>query len=525
MKYLITFFGFFLLLSCQAQTTFSRWYSFSDRYGQVGLSLATDGESRVFINTTLFCYRPGEEVESFPCSATMRTDLAGELIAVDTFEYNLATGRYGSFFWKDSLLYGMGHILYQQPPDSQMLVRAFNRDMEVVYHNNIDSGSQDEDISFLAPYGDGFVATSVKGYQTCDQCDTARVVFLDRELHYLREFNVHQEGPEPDIFGVHNLVLSDGTLIGTDIGCGLAALCGAVTRFDTTGQILWQKPLDRTGEHSDFFVPKLAPLPDDNFVVSWISNHDPFPSTLGAVATFFGMSPQGDTLWTLQFADDDYQEIQVYDLEPLANGDVLGVGVRRIIDPSHPTEWDQFRGCGYICRISPTGELLWEKTICDFVDNNPFDHQSAALYSAVELPDGGLILSGHISVPQVADSTRSTTAIWLVRTDSMGCVTPGCSEGDILNSTEVVPESSTENILTTWPNPATDQITLQLSSERTERSFEWRVFDLHGRSHFSTTLQAGAMLQISIEDWPPGLYSWQLWQNGQLLQIGRQVKL
>lgn len=507
----------------QAQPYFSKWFSFSDRYGQSGLTLATDGESTIFVNTTLFCYRPGEEVESFPCSATMRTDLTGELMAVDTFEYNLTTGRYGSFFWKDGLLYGIGNILNQEPADSQMLVRAFDANMQIALHNNIDSGSQDEDISFFAPYGDGFVATSVKGYQTCNQCDTARVVFLDNELQYLREFNIRQEGAEPDIFGVHNLVLSDGSMIGTDIGCGLAALCGAVTRFDTTGQILWQKPLDTSGGHSEFFVPKLAALPEDNFVVSWISSHDPFPSSTGAVATFFGMSAAGDTLWTLQFADDDRQEIQVYNLEPLANGDVLGIGNRLIIDSSHPPEWQLFRNCGYLCRISPQGELVWERTICEG-GTGVVGSKASTLYDGVELPNGDLLLTGSINMPRQADSTLAKTGIWLVRTDSTGCVTPGCGEGDILNNIASVPSHTEERPLRVWPNPARNQLQLQLDGRSLGQVYEWRIFDITGNLVGKAHIREGNTTEHTIENWPSGLYSWQLWRHGKLIQTGRQIK-
>lgn len=512
-----------MALALPAQPYFSTAFSFSDLYSQSGTAITTDHESTIFVNTSFFCYRPEEEETFFSCVATLRTDMTGTLMAVDTFEGLYSNGRNESFFWRDSLLYSIASIQFQEELDSQMLVRSMRADLEVVQHNNLDSGSPDESIGFFAPYRDGFVVVSSKGYQTCEDCDTTRVIFLDRELQIINEFSVHEEGPEPDMFGIHSLVLPDGTMVGTDIGCGLAALCGAVTRFDTTGQILWQNYLDSSAEHSEFYVPKLAALPEGNFLVSWIDNHDPFPSTLGGVTTFLGMSPAGDTLWILQYADDDYQSVNVFDVEPLANGDVLGIGVKHIISSQHPEEMAIFADCGYICRISPSGELLWERVICDYAGIG--QQQSSQFYDVVETVNGDLILSGNISIPAATDSTRSTGAIWLVRTDSLGCITPGCGEYDILNSTQSPSSLLAANLLEVWPNPATAYLELALEATAGRGDYDWQVYDATGRLQYSTPLVRGQQVSLDVGRWPPGLYNWQLLRDGVLIQTGRQVKM
>lgn len=524
MRYLLLLCCVGMAIALPAQPYFSTWFSFSDLYGQGGVAITTDHNSTIFINTAFFCYRPGEEIEFFGCQATVRTSMSGELMAVDTFESGHILGGNDSFFWQDSLLYSAGAFQNQTELDSQMLVTATNADLTIIYQNNLDIGSTDEGIGYFAPYGEeGFVAVGVRGYQTCDGCDTIRAIFLDRELQVINEFSVHQEGPEPDMFGIHSLVLPDGTMIGTDIGCGLAALCGAVTRFDTTGQILWQNYLDSSAGHSEFFVPKLAALPEGNFLVSWIDNHNPFPSSNGGVMTFMSMNPAGDILWTLLFADDDYQSIEVYDVQALANGDVLGVGSKRIIASQQPEERHIFSSCGYVCRISPQGELLWERVICD--DTGIGTGQSSRFYDMVETTNGDLLITGDITVPEAVDTTRSTGAIWLIRTDSLGCITPGCGEYDILNSTRNVRGLPEAGLLEVWPNPA--RVFLELALEPTSASgdYLWRVYDATGRLYYSTPLVRGQQQSVVVAKWPPGLYSWQLLRDGVLVQTGRQMKI
>jgi hypothetical protein len=523
MRYFLFFCCAGMALALPAQSYFSTWYNFGDNYSHSGLAITTDDENTVFINTGFFCQRPEEEIDFFFCVATLRANMAGELMAVDTFEGYYTIGRNDSFFWQDSLLYSIASFQNQSNLDSQMLVRAMTSDFTVIHHNNLDSGSPDEEIGYFAPYGEGFVAVGAKGYQTCDGCDTTRVIFLDRELQIINEFSVHQEGPEPDMFGIHSLVLPDGTIIGTDIGCGLAALCGAVTRFDTTGQILWQNYLDSSAEHSEFFVPKLAALPDGNFMVSWIDNHDPFPSSTGGVMTFLGMNPAGDTLWILQFADDDYQSITVFDVQALANGDVLGIGSKRIIASQQPEERHIFRSCGYVCRISPQGELLWERVICD--DTGIGTGQSSQFYDMVETTNGDLLITGNILTPGSDDTTRTTGAIWLVRTDSLGCITPGCGEYDILNSTHAARALPEAGLLEVWPNPARTFLELALEPTIVNGDYRWRVYDATGRLYYSTPLVRGQQQSVEVAKWPPGLYSWQLLRDGILVQTGRQVKM
>lgn len=511
------------ILQGRTQTApyFSKVINFNDAQNE-SFGMAYDGEEFVYLNSPYLCENNGNPVS---CGAILKLDTTGEIIWIDTVPNRLLEGWW-AFFWKDSLLYH-GKRLFGGEQDSLVVLSAMNADKEIVWQRSYDIPNEPrQGTSSFIPFKNGVFHTS----QVSNDSLTSYHRVFDHELELTSEWQTSNQFNREFALNLGGTIgLTDGTFIGSDVACSVVRRCGQLARFDSLGNVSWRFRLDQSGDFTESYLPDMAPLPEGDFVASWYSAYegaDPDDAWAGRM-TFYRINTAGEVEWTLQFTDDYDQRKFVINIYPLSNGDVLGAGIYLNHVPEFTTVPATFLSCGYMCRISPEGELLWERTICDSVLSVPFSRYMY-LNHAVELANGDLMLGGNLHVPSSANpETRKTDAIWLVRTDSLGCLQPGCGEEQIITSTNEINTPLTTPTVRAriWPNPTRGQAQIQLENRKLSSQYQLLLHDVHGRQMKQHELGGVESLRLSTEEWPAGIYYWQLYEDGRWVQSGKLNKL
>ena len=190
------------------------------------------------------------------------------------------------------------------------------------------------------------------------------------------------------------------------------------------------------------------------------------------------------------------------DFEVLPNGTFIGTG--------------SMVGEGTITKFSPTGDSLWSRNYDVFHS----DHQ---LYDVEPTSDGGFVLCGRGDQNNL-DPTPGLETIYVIKTDSLGCVVPGCH---LVGVQEY--EVSLQERLRLWPNPATDHVRLELElppGYRPTGAVQAVLLDASGREVLRETVRLnGTVLShlLPLTPFAPGLYHLHLADEKRWLAGGNVV--
>ena len=137
---------------------------------------------------------------------------------------------------------------------------------------------------------------------------------------------------------------------------------------------------------------------------------------------------------------------------------------------------------GFLAKTDLYGNMLWQRR---YVINPSGYHY---IYDVFATNDGGYILGGSCFI--------TTSDAWLLKVDSMGCEVAGC---DAVGLTEPL----NENTFSVFPNPTSDAVTFQFSSEIQSRTLI--IYDASGKEvRREETNQAS--LTISVREYAEGIY-------------------
>lgn len=417
----------------------------------------------------------------------------------------------GEFVWFDSIGGGFsvsGRGIHIQHPHVFMTIlnstsgerylSKFDRSTGALVDNGPDYSSY-----YYLEYWHGYVKGTHTGYvpswvriNESDGIDHYRILFIDPQTRVIR-----RELLVPIVEGYHNvassglLELSDGTLLGVGPACGASSLCGVVTRFDTLGNILWRTYLNQSAWVNEFSLPRAVNLPDDRIGVLWRVSPLNLPGDY-AHYIFYTMDTLGNILHEQAYPDiDEVEKRQVNNMFPAANGDAFLVGT--YYDFTGITESREY---GYLARLGPLGEVRWERKILD--ERFTLLAESKYFVDLEELPNGDLVVVGEMDVRL---GTGRDPAVWLLRLDSMGCLSPNCGEWQVITDTQepAVPDVAQ---LQVWPNPATGQCHLKLPVGP-----HWVALTLHdalGQVLRQQPIASGdSQPQLSLLGLPPGIYT------------------
>lgn len=285
-----------------------------------------------------------------------------------------------------------------------------------------------------------------------------------------------------------------------------------VVRYDKEGDVLWTSPFPKAYEAN---LVRIEPYPDGGLVGIWnidtfVLGYSPYPQMA------FKMDATGQIEWA-KFEITQYSQ-HYYHVFVAKNGDIVVSGQD---DNSSVTLPIGTVMTGYVRRLRPDGELLWERRIMDFSQG---DHKNY-LYSGAELGNGDLVFAGEIADSLPDDPYPYN--VWVVRLDSMGCFTPGCETEQILTSIHSVPNA--RNIagpFVAFPSPFSEQITIggRLGAVIPSGKYRISVFDQLGRIVEERPMDPQLITELDASAWLPGIYLLRIDQSGSIVQYLKVVK-
>lgn len=165
---------------------------------------------------------------------------------------------------------------------------------------------------------------------------------------------------------------------------------------------------------------------------------------------------------------------------------------------------DESTDVGYIGEFDMEGNELWHRFIVDYSEDGK-DSRDVG-FSMVELGEDGSIYVGGWVVNEQQSWEANGTDIWLMKLDSMGCLSDQpCEEvirvGLLTGSSEITNEAPGLNI---YPNPTSDRMTIACDAWSEIRSVE--VYDVTGSLILAQREVSSSEVTLNTSDWKPGVY-------------------
>jgi hypothetical protein len=172
---------------------------------------------------------------------------------------------------------------------------------------------------------------------------------------------------------------------------------------------------------------------------------------------------------------------------------------------------DSVRLTGWIMELDENGDSLWQREHIIFSGIR----QWHTLGDFEFLDDGKMIMSGYIENWTPNDGNARRYWGWLIRTDSFGCIVPGCQ---LLDNTENVAVIF-DNEVVVYPNPASEVVRFRF--EKAVQDAVIRVYSGLGQLVGETALNHSDMAQINVSNWHSGMYFYGVYVEGVLVKQGQ----
>jgi hypothetical protein len=214
----------------------------------------------------------------------------------------------------------------------------------------------------------------------------------------------------------------------------------------------------------------------------------------------------GELIWEKEYLDEPYHIANLRKVVELPNGDLLAAGLRE-----GPVFGDFD---GLLLRTDAEGNEKWLRSLKHpSITGTGFQFA----YDIIVDTEGWFVGTGWMFNPP--NDTPPGQDLWVFRTDSMGCLVPGCH---IVDNVEVHEE---EVLVSMYPNPVHDLLSVHLKSGPMPRSAQLELYDMHGRRHSTTTINPGATTYIlPMGHLPAGMYVIRCVTEGKVVWSGKVVK-
>ncbi len=150
---------------------------------------------------------------------------------------------------------------------------------------------------------------------------------------------------------------------------------------------------------------------------------------------------------------------------------------------------------GWIVKLSANGQVLWQrhhKAIQTPFEDHIFNDMCKA-------PDGGYALAG-VAWDLSGQEPVGTNA-WVCKTDSFGCLVPGCQ------TVGIAPSADIADHIKLYPNPAQSELYLYFHTEKQPTGTSFRIWDMQGQEMVANTPLLNSTTHIlRVQDWAKGLY-------------------
>lgn len=483
----------------------------------IDLTQSSDSGWKIFALEDGLMIYTASRFEEVPRVALVKTDFEGEPQWFQIFEGYKAPTLEGAILCENDF-----YLTLQAPDTASVRIKVAQVDLDGALIQNWEYGAgiEGERPFGIVKYLGNIVLSNMTRVGEEDQ---GWILFLDEEMQPSHEVFYHEDGPYNTVIERDLLPTQDGHLLATTADGYIGFLEGLVTKLDSLGQVVWQTRLPVTGETAKPI--HAVELQNGDYAVSWTKDNNDLQWVRYA-PIIYGLNPQGDTIWSqvLNSLAPDARFLE--NLFLAGNGDIIGTGY------AFPWRWAEGNPyCGWIFRLSPTGQPIWDRIICDA--RSPLELSWIA--HGAELPNKDLVFSGvyYDTFPNYEPFVNDIN-IWLLRVDSNGCLIPGCAD------IQVVTDSGTVNVTALkeqpallqgpfllFPNPARDQVSLKVADADTRSGpLHFVLMNALGQPvlerrwpHFP----GGHQERLDISGLPPGWYAWTIRSEDRPVQSGKLI--
>jgi len=241
-----------------------------------------------------------------------------------------------------------------------------------------------------------------------------------------------------------------------------------VVALNDTGGVLW----DRTwgGEFEDLSA-HIVSLADGGILVAGGLGY----GTNGPYRRYLAkLDPtNGEFIWQREYAAAEAECVFHVAHEISPNGDIIAGGYGRL----------NLNYFGTLLRTTSEGDSLWMRNYQYYDDI--ITNGRGLFRDVIPTPDGGFIACGTALPVTHADTLLYTQDVWVVKTDSMGCIEPGCH---VITGVETQ-ITNLKNVLRVWPNPVAAGSAMQVCVELPEG------FAVQGQLRLTITDALGRLVQ------------------------------
>jgi len=265
-------------------------------------------------------------------------------------------------------------------------------------------------------------------------------------------------------------------------------------KIDTLGNIIWQKKIPNINNLS---VSNISPI-EIKGIYYWFGGYPSSQKDLSQLAYSYliKINTTGDIIFNEIIiegisARHDYMVSHLgYPL--FKNNNIYMLG-----QASDTMSYVKYNDYIQFCKLDTLGNIKWRRTFAQwYMSNRPF--------SLTAVPDGFIICADG------KDTTHTTgfTDAWIIKTDTNGCIIPGCQLND--GVTEIV---DAKNYVKVYPNPANTQITIIFEDPMQTRIDFVEVLNSRGVS-LQTVKVNSSECAINTNQLPNGLYYIAAYFNG-----------
>ncbi|MEI6507273.1 MAG: T9SS type A sorting domain-containing protein [Bacteroidota bacterium] len=220
-------------------------------------------------------------------------------------------------------------------------------------------------------------------------------------------------------------------------------LCGWYAKLDTLGNLIWEKnQSDTSGIYSG------APYLFNHSVYFFGENGD---LNKRSYAYMYKIDDLGNIIWLKKIIDGyvsghGLPMVCLIEIAQVKNDYFYNVGQYNMTNDSGLTYSD----CIQFLKLDSLGNIKWRRVFKQWYKDN-------RAYSLTSVPDGFIICADG------KDTTHTTgyADAWVIKTDTNGCVIPGCNAHD-----GIVQIINPEAFVKVYPNPASTELNIEITDER-----------------------------------------------------------
>jgi hypothetical protein len=271
-----------------------------------------------------------------------------------------------------------------------------------------------------------------------------------------------------------------------------------IVKTDSLGNQEWMRVI---GSPRNDCAANVIQTTDGNYVFCgcW-NNYNATPNTPFNTLFIAKLGSTGQPIWQKEYSEPTLGAI-LFTVKELPDGGLFSAGIRHNAQEA------------ILLRTDAVGNELWMRTVTHPTITNGI----RLFHDVIVEEDGGFVGTGYVN--SFSSGPQPGQDLWVFRTDSMGCLVPGCHLTDILEVNEE------EVLVSLYPNPVKDLLSVHIKSGPMPRGAQLELYDVNGRQHSTTAINPGATTYIlQLGHLPGGMYLLRCVTDNEVVWSGKVVK-